>query len=1054
VANKNKENQNMKKSYWQNKIIHFLHDPPAKPYFFFPRSGGHKKIAEKLLDKVFQNKELRKRKYFPADYLASGIDRPVFGTKKTIYFHKNPVITHPLCHSHLKIVNISSEDIEKVTLKDVQELNEMQMYALDEIRNNVFQNDENSADSFKLYFILLWRFFKKFLTELKKNNSMFSLFWSYMPADSRIPDHSIWDHNRLTSALSYVSRELKDTYPDNPSHPWLFSFTLKSPQMFLKEARKTQDLWIGSMLIADLTFAAMEPIIEEYGPDVIIYPDLMGNPRADIWLHEQDFNNEYKKWLYNQTYAAVVPHTFVAILPRGKSNTEDNDNNYIAIENIGSLVIDAAHRRWKEYTSLVKSWMEKVCSINTDELWNRIWQDYQDKCPLEPTWFAIPWEPCKKQQQYYYPGRTLPCQDIVQPSEKDCKVIKERFFNLGFWIPEDLWARLEHIRSVFARANESYYLKGGYNYSLLHYKLKQQHKLRNKYSKLTQIKSFTEICTLCKRRNVLVASEIYHDRDNTESRRFKIKKFWSQKELDPEGRGRERLCPVCATKRFLLRAIKEDNQVKSELKHLWRPEGLDDISEVNNIHTFPSTSFLAAQHYLLKFIEHYDNFKIKVIQINRILKQLEEKEKITRTNLISSLPYIKDALERKGSDELKRFLEYNPEMTIYPDALKGYIELQQNHDKDIKQNFKKLHTQVTNLVNEVNEKIQLFPDTHIALLYMDGDSMGELLLGSHKRIKTKWEDVLHPDLVKEIYEKNINLTPGWKEILKLERTINASIHALISRALAEFAHRIVPWVVEQEYHGRLIYAGGDDVLALVPANEALDIAFCLQKLFSAAWVIDRNPGIKSWDWFGGNKNKGKNRFKIVNEEYNEFDENKNHYIFPMLGKSGSISAGIAFGHYKTCLGDFLQRAKEFLEEYAKEKAGRNACAVGYFTRSGIKCCFPFKWKNFNNIIEIINKFQNEKIAMSLPYKLQSYITRIEPLLKDNQLDNKERRKILHGLVKKAMESGYTEEDKITQIITDVLDEALEYGLEEPVSGLFFCRYLASNLASRINGEES
>jgi CRISPR-associated protein Cmr2 len=40
-----------------------------------------------------------------------------------------------------------------------------------------------------------------------------------------------------------------------------------------------------------------------------------------------------------------------------------------------------------------------------------------------------------------------------------------------------------------------------------------------------------------------------------------------------------------------------------------------------------------------------------------------------------------------------------------------------------------------------------------------------------------------------------------------------STHGALSRALLDFSNRLVPYLTEQRYAGRLIYSGGDDVLA-------------------------------------------------------------------------------------------------------------------------------------------------------------------------------------------------------------------------------------------------
>ena len=105
-----------------------------------------------------------------------------------------------------------------------------------------------------------------------------------MPTDSRCPDHAIWEHTRLASALAFVTGAKGD---EAPRAPWLFRFEIGPVGRFIKEARTSRDLWMGSFLLSDLIWHAMLPLVEAYGPDVILFPDLRENPLADIWLCER-----------------------------------------------------------------------------------------------------------------------------------------------------------------------------------------------------------------------------------------------------------------------------------------------------------------------------------------------------------------------------------------------------------------------------------------------------------------------------------------------------------------------------------------------------------------------------------------------------------------------------------------------------------------------------------------------------------------------------------------------------------------------------------------------
>jgi len=1033
--------------FWAYKVIQFLHDPPGKPFLFFPGSGGHRALARELWDMIFKEKP---RFFSYADWIASGADRPVIKGLGTIYFHKNPLITHPLTKSHIKLTLPSKR--ERVTLEEIDELKELQKSSLERLIEHI-----EGVEGNKTAFFNLWRLFRK---ELIKDDP--DIPWRFIPADSRCPDHSIWEHNRLTSALAFITQGLvkKNGQPrdiNDPDYPWLFSFSLRSPQSFLKEARKSQDLWTGSMLISDLVFAGMVPIIEHYGPDVVIYPDLLANPRADIWLcygKEDTISTEFKtqlKGVYSR--ASVIPHTFVAILPRG------GEGHLKSIEDIGNEVLKAIGKRWGKYVSLAKNWMESKISLTKAKLWHDTWKAFQNISPVEPIWIAVPWIPCERQDNYYFPGRTLPCQETERPPKGDFEIIKRRFFKLGFWVPEEVWARYEYSRSVFARTKEEYYLNSGFNYSLLHYKLKAQHMLRKLYSALPEThkqnkenldlsrktKGMTEKCTLCKSRPV-IADYKEEPGDHAESIRAKLKEFWSNTDLDPAGEGKERLCPVCATKRFLVKNI--INSSDEELKHLWLP----DTEEKPVL--FPSTVAIATQDYVVEFIKKYssiDGIKEKITEILKILSRIKD---IKPTYDVYLLPKVRSELDRVSDGFVRELLAYDLEITLFPDTLEGFLQSKKKRHKIDETEANGLLEAVKKLRREADKAIGFSPATQIAIIYMDGDKMGELLLGQPERIKARWEDVLHPDVVKKMLETDSLKGTGWHELIKLERMAGPALQAFTSRAVGEFSHRIIPWVVEQVFSGRVIYTGGDDLLAIAPAKEALKIAQRLSEFFKANWVIDEEPDIQPWEWLSKDngywrgKEEASKRFEIVNESDKEL-ETSTAYLFPMFGKSGSISAGMAFGHFKSRMGDLLEEARELLEDLAKDKAERDAVAVGHFSRSGSKTRFTSKWQlkehlTIEKVIEAVSQgFEKEIIPRSMPYKLKEYSKKLYKL----ELFKADIRHILQGLVSKCIDRNTVlGEIDLKEAVYLLWEKGLTLRLREPLDGIFFSKYLASRVA--------
>ena len=155
-------------------------------------------------------------------------------------------------------------------------------------------------------------------------------------------------------------------------------------------------------------------------------------------------------------------------------------------------------------------------------------------------------------------------------------------------------------------------------------------------------------------------------------------------------------------------------------------------------------------------------------------------------------------------------------------------------------------------------------DKYLAIIAMDGDKMGKTLSG-------------------------LNSEPKHREF---------------SQRLAEFAREVKGEIDEP---GVLIYAGGDDVLAAVPAKKAIETAKKLAKAFA-----DKMAGFLWKD-----------------------DNGEEHPV--------SASAGVAIGHEKTPLLDLVHAAQE-AEHRAKTLYGRNALALSVFKRSGEKIEWGCNWK--------------------------------------------------------------------------------------------------------------
>ncbi len=164
------------------------------------------------------------------------------------------------------------------------------------------------------------------------------------------------------------------------------------------------------------------------------------------------------------------------------------------------------------------------------------------------------------------------------------------------------------------------------------------------------------------------------------------------------------------------------------------------------------------------------------------------------------------------------------------------------------------------------------PTPYYAMIQMDGDEMGILLSGVN-------DDAEH---------KNI------------------------SKALSQFSRGSAPNLVEKQYPGRLIYAGGDDVFALAPlARDTGEIITVLN-------LVDE----LRMQYHG-----------MVEPEVSS--EKRKRKV--------TASTGIAIAHHFTSL-SYVRRVSMEAEQLAKEHYGRNALVVTVIRRSGEQTRVGCHWQ--------------------------------------------------------------------------------------------------------------
>jgi CRISPR-associated protein Cmr2 len=181
------------------------------------------------------------------------------------------------------------------------------------------------------------------------------------------------------------------------------------------------------------------------------------------------------------------------------------------------------------------------------------------------------------------------------------------------------------------------------------------------------------------------------------------------------------------------------------------------------------------------------------------------------------------------------------------------------------------------------------------------------------------------DLFKATDKESIRRPTPYYAIVKMDGdrmgdflgTLDRERHEEIGKKLSSFAREAAPQLIEGEYPGRLVYAGGDDVLALVPLARDL-----------------------SWE---GRKEEGTihTLLDLIYQLRLRFGE----ITQGVSGVSGPVtsSAGIAVAHHYTPLSAVLRATRE-AERLAKDRYNRDSLVVTIMRRSGEQTRVGCHWR--------------------------------------------------------------------------------------------------------------
>jgi CRISPR-associated protein Cmr2 len=360
----------------------------------------------------------------------------------------------------------------------------------------------------------------------------------------------------------------------------------------------------------------------------------------------------------------------------------------------------------------------------------------------------------------------------------------------------------------------------------------------------------------------------------------------------------EGLCTVCFAKRAL------DKYLDDKFKY----------SSVFREFNFPSTAEVASSDFKKKALEKAkEEFRDYVEEFKNILGEKFHNIKV------KPLPSLKALFENVENIDGEWFFESN--LTKRKIKSELGVEVTDEEIDDLKCKLEKVTRKAGS------------PRPYYALIKLDGDDMGKWLSGE------KLREFQHTASV-EFGGKYGLLTPA--------------VHSSISTALRNYTIEMVRRIVEEEHTGKLVYSGGDDVLAFVNLEDLFQVMKKLRAAFSGH--VNFRAGSIQVDW---SNNTG-------------FVEKDGELILTM-GKNAGASAGIAIAHYKEPLKIVLDRVNEMTNK-AKETEGKDGFAIALMKFSGEMKIATSKWRFddldvVNLLYEVANYFKKEESKIWISNKV-------------------------------------------------------------------------------------
>ncbi|MCX7628199.1 MAG: type III-B CRISPR-associated protein Cas10/Cmr2 [Methylophilaceae bacterium] len=903
---------------WQTKLAARLHDPAEKALVLLRDPAGHENGTSRALKRLLgldqlphridpDNDEVLSTVLFKnglpldlyrhvqrADWWAAAADRPqwpmqevTLASGKTlaiaewaqVHWAKSPVLIHPLTGDQIDLHTLSDTEITDIKQRSFDHFAGL-------LKMLGIQGD--APIDWRKVLLTYWRFGPELKEE--NDNGKLGALWPLLPADTRIPDHSIWDHLDLTSAFAGAFSA------DPEGEAALLALSIGPVQSFIAAARSTSDLWAGSHLLSRLAWEAMRPVCEALGPDAILFPRLRGIPQVDVWLRDQmNLPDELFKdceWMRGSTdanplFSAALPNRFVAVVPASKAREIGETCAQEVRKWLGALGNDVVSRLLD-----VAGYDVETTTTPYDQM----------KAQLagfpEVHWAAVPFSLIRPRNE-------------AKQTDLDVSGLLEAmapFFGVesgkpcGF-LTTPAWQVLQKEidwgdGTTFFAPNPGVLYPAVYDLA-------------------------ERVLAAAKAVRPFGSNRQSGWRDSMTGEAEWLTTDRAQLALPP-GQRKDTLWTRITSKKPAWAKEGEHLGALSAIKRLWPTIFAEEVGkalaagergEQKAIGRFViSTHTMALAHQLDQWLEHGGHMAAG------LAKELHQADVVALPRRLMLRHRANPALA--DAKRLPGLLEAAPE------------------DKD-DATIERAQQLVRQTLATALDKDEIRLETYYALLMMDGDHMGAILSGDEKTA-ISYRASFHPQVQKG-FDAHAASQPLIKQYGDQKRPISPNRHLAISGALNDFSQTVVRHVVEEEHLGRVIYAGGDDVLAMLPVADLLS---CMQRLRHA--YSGTLPEDETKDWGELRKTPGtlhcKGGFAWLDGR-----------LMRMMGKHATASTGAVIAHHQAPLSAVLRELRA-AEQRAKNDGERDAFSITVIKRSGGALYLTAKWGEPLALLENLRRF--------------------------------------------------------------------------------------------------